>query len=193
VFLGDNFVSLSSKCYNIISYLSAKAEYRAVANGVVEACWLYQLLLELHSLLLRTTLVYYNNVSAVYLSINPVQHQRTKHVELDRHFVRECIIQDVHILHVPTTSQFADIFTKGLPSSVFLEFRSTLIILWRQSGSRQALLLVATMRIELGTISVCCAFGLCMPIGLCCGLIGLCVWGGPAHAYIYVLITLRII
>ena len=65
----------------------------------------------------------------MYLSTNPVQHQRTKHVEIDLHFVRDpdrVAIGDVRVLHVPTTSQFADIFTKGLPSSTFSEFRSSL-------------------------------------------------------------------
>ena len=63
------------------------------------------------------------------VSTNPVQHQRTKHVEIDLHFVRERVaIGDVRVLHVPTTSQFVDIFTKGLPTSVFQEFRSSLHI-----------------------------------------------------------------
>ena len=100
-----------------------------MANGVAEASWLRQLLLELHHPLRRSTLVYYDNVSAVYLSTNPVQHQRTKHVEIDLHFVRERVaVGDVRVLHVPTTSQFADIFTKGLPSSVFIDFWSSLNI-----------------------------------------------------------------
>jgi hypothetical protein len=74
-------------------------------------------------------MVYCDNVSAVYLSTNPVQHQRTKHIKIDLHFIHECIVVgDVHVLHIPTTSQFANIFTKGLPSSVFLEFRSSLNI-----------------------------------------------------------------
>ena len=77
--------------------------------------------------LAKSTLVYCDNVSAVYLSTNPVQHQRTKHVEIDLHFVRDRVaVGDVRVLHVPTTSQFADIYTKGLPSSMFSEFHSSL-------------------------------------------------------------------
>jgi hypothetical protein len=100
-----------------------------VANGVAEAAWLHQLLQELHSPLARSTLVFCDNVSVVYLSTNPVQHQRTKHVEIDLHFVRERVAcGDVRVLHVPTASQFGDIFTKGLPTTVFAEFRSSLNI-----------------------------------------------------------------
>jgi hypothetical protein len=129
VFLGTNLVSWSSKRQNVVSRSSAEAEYRAVANGVAEACWLRQLLQELHAPLTKSTLVYCDNVSAVYLSTNPIQHQRTKHVEIDLHFVWERVaISDVRVLHVPTTSHFVDIFTKGLPTSVFSEFRSSLNI-----------------------------------------------------------------
>jgi hypothetical protein len=127
VFLGGNLISWSSKRQPVVSRSSAEAEYRAVANGVAEASWLRQLLAELHSPLAKSTLVYCDNVNAVYLSINSVQHLRTKHVEIDLHFVRDWVaIGDVRVLHVPTTSQFADIFTKGLPSSTFSEFRSSL-------------------------------------------------------------------
>jgi hypothetical protein len=59
----------------------------------------------------------------VYLSTNPVQHQRTKHVEIDIHFIHECVtVGNVRVLHIPMTSQFIDIFTKGPPSLVFSKF-----------------------------------------------------------------------
>jgi hypothetical protein len=74
--------------------------------------------------------VYCDNVSAMYMAANPVQHQRTKHIEIDLHFVRDRVaLGEAKVLHVPTSSQFADIFTKGLPTRVFQEFRSSLNII----------------------------------------------------------------
>ena len=89
VFLGDNLLSWSSKRQPTLSRSSAESEYRGVANVVSESCWLRNLLLELHCPIKKATLVYCDNVSAIYLSGNPVQHQRTKHIEMDIHFVRE--------------------------------------------------------------------------------------------------------
>jgi hypothetical protein len=73
--------------------------------------------------------VYCDNVSAIYLSQNPVHHRRTKHVELDIHFVREKVaLGQLRVLHVPTHLQYADIMTKGLPTSIFEDFCSSLCI-----------------------------------------------------------------
>ncbi|GKA72404.1 hypothetical protein Tco_0778620 [Tanacetum coccineum] len=90
-FLGDNFLSWSAKRQVTLSRSSAEAEYRGVANVVAETAWIRNLLLELHTPLFTATLVYCDNVSVVYLSTNPVQHQRTKHIEIDIHFVREYV------------------------------------------------------------------------------------------------------
>ncbi|KAI3747236.1 hypothetical protein L6452_09688 [Arctium lappa] len=68
VFLGDNLISWSAKRQPTLSRSSDEAEYRGVANVVVETCWLRNLLLELHIPLRRSTLVFCDNVSAVYLS-----------------------------------------------------------------------------------------------------------------------------
>ncbi|GJU32378.1 ribonuclease H-like domain-containing protein [Tanacetum coccineum] len=95
---------------------SAEAEYRGVANVVAKTAWLRNLLRELHSPLSTATLVYYDNVSAIYMSANPVQHQRTKHIEIDIHFIRDMVTAgQVRVLHLPSRYQYADIFTKGLP------------------------------------------------------------------------------
>ena len=77
----------------------------------------------------KVTLVYCDIVSAVYLSANPVHHRRTKHVELDILFARERVaLGQFRVLHIPTRQQLADIMTKGLPSDVFSEFRSSLCV-----------------------------------------------------------------
>jgi hypothetical protein len=87
VFLGDNLVSWSAKWQTVISHYNAKAEYHAIINGVAEATWSCQLLHELQAPPLHCTLIYCDNISAVYLSTNPIQHQRMKHVEIDLHFL----------------------------------------------------------------------------------------------------------
>nr|GEX26100.1 ribonuclease H-like domain-containing protein [Tanacetum cinerariifolium] len=92
VFIGENLLSWSSKRQQTISLSSAEAEYWGVANVIAETAWLRNLLRELHSPLSDATLVYCDNVSATYLSANPVQHQRTKYIEIDIHFVRDLVI-----------------------------------------------------------------------------------------------------
>ena len=89
IYLGPSLISWSSKRQPTVSRSSAEAEYRAVANAVVECSWLRQLLQELLCEVPKATIVYCHNVSAVYPSANPVHHRRTKHIELDIHFVRE--------------------------------------------------------------------------------------------------------
>nr|GEU40861.1 ribonuclease H-like domain-containing protein [Tanacetum cinerariifolium] len=99
-----------------------QAEYHGVANVVAETCWLRNLLQKLHTPLSSTTLVYCDNVSVIYLSYNPVQHQRTKHIKIIIHFVRDLVATgQIRVLHVPLRYQYDDIFTKGLPSALFEE------------------------------------------------------------------------
>jgi hypothetical protein len=71
VFLDDNLISWSPKRQPTVSRSNVEAEYRAVADGVAETCWLRQLLLELNSPLRGATVVYCDNVGVVYLSTNP--------------------------------------------------------------------------------------------------------------------------
>ncbi|GJS14925.1 ribonuclease H-like domain-containing protein [Tanacetum coccineum] len=129
VFLGDNLLSWSAKRQHTISRSSAEAKCRVVANVVAETAWVRNLLRELHSPLMTATLVYCDNVSAVFMSANPVQHQQTKHIEIDIHFVRDMVTAGhVRVLHVSSRFQFTDIFTKGLPSALFEDFHSSLSV-----------------------------------------------------------------
>ncbi|XP_071704315.1 uncharacterized mitochondrial protein AtMg00810-like [Rutidosis leptorrhynchoides] len=75
VYFGDNLISWSSKRQHILSRSSAEVEYRGIANVVSDSCWIRNLLLELHCPLPKCTLVFCDNVSAIFLSGNPVQHQ----------------------------------------------------------------------------------------------------------------------
>ncbi|GJX04230.1 ribonuclease H-like domain-containing protein [Tanacetum coccineum] len=103
VFLGDNLLTWSSKRQDTLSRSSVEAEYRGVANAVAEISWIRNLLHELHTSLFTATLVNCDNVSAVYMSANPIQHQCTKHIENDIHFVRDKVAAGhVRVLHVPS-------------------------------------------------------------------------------------------
>ncbi|GKE36561.1 ribonuclease H-like domain-containing protein [Tanacetum coccineum] len=127
LFLGDSLLSRYAKRLVTLSRSSTEAKYRGVANVVVEeTAWIRNLLRELHTPLFTTTLVYCDNVSVVYMSANPVQHQRTKHIEIDIHFVCDFVAKGEVRVHVPLHFQYADIFTKGLPAALFFEFRSSL-------------------------------------------------------------------
>lgn len=129
VYLGANLISWSSKRQPTVSRSSAEAEYKGVANTVAETCYIRNLLLELGLTITSATLVYCDNISSVYLANNPVKHQRTKHIELDIHFVREKVAMgQVKVFHILSSLQYADIFTKGLPTSLFNEFKSSLTI-----------------------------------------------------------------
>ena len=75
------------------------------------------------------TIFYCDNVSDVYMTANPILHRRTKHIEIDIHFVREKVaLGQFRVLHVPSAYQFADIMTKGLPVQLFTDFRTSLCV-----------------------------------------------------------------
>nr|GEV07939.1 retrotransposon protein, putative, Ty1-copia subclass [Tanacetum cinerariifolium] len=119
--------SPSSKRQDTLSRSSVEGEYRGVVNAVAETSWICNLLRELHTSLFTATVVYCDNVSAIYMSANPVQHQPTKHIEIDIHFVRDKVAAShVRVFHVPSRFQYADIFTKGFSYPLFADFRSSL-------------------------------------------------------------------
>jgi hypothetical protein len=90
---------------------------------------LRHLLGELNINIPKATIAYCGNVSSVYMSKNPVHHRRTKHIELDVHFVWEKVaLGELRVLHIPTTRQLADVFTEALPRVLFLEFRTSLAV-----------------------------------------------------------------
>ena len=93
---------------------STGAEYKALANAVVEVKWLRAFLFELGIPISSSLVLWCDNIGATYLSSNPVFHARTKHVEIDFHFVRDMVVDGsllIRFLSIP------DIFTNPLSSS----------------------------------------------------------------------------
>ena len=105
----------------MVARSSAEAEYRALALGVYEALWIKQLLSELHLLPNSPVMVYCDNKAAIDIANNPAQHDRTKHVEIDRHFIKRKIDHEITCIpFVKSSDQLADVLTKGLSPNIFL-------------------------------------------------------------------------
>ena len=114
-FLGGNLVTWRSKKQNVVARSSAEAEFRAMAQGICELLWLRILLKDLKIEGDEPMKLYCDNKSAINIAHNPVQHDRTKHIEIDRHFIKEKLESGlICIPYVTTKNQLIDVFTKGL-------------------------------------------------------------------------------
>ncbi|XP_061989783.1 secreted RxLR effector protein 161-like [Rosa rugosa] len=119
-FVGWNLVTWKSKKQKVVARSSAEAKYRGMAHGVCELLWLRNLLRDLGFKPKRAMELFCDNKAVIEISHNPVQHDRTKHVEVDRHFIKEKL--DANLIafpFVPTEEQLADVLTKGVSVKVF--------------------------------------------------------------------------
>ncbi|CAL2227734.1 unnamed protein product [Prunus armeniaca] len=114
IFLGDSLISWKSKKQSVVSRSSAKAEYRAMAFITAEIVWLRWLLQDMGVSLSMPAPMYCDNKSAIQIAHNSVFHERTKHIELDCHFVCHHFQQGtISLPFVSSTMQLADFFTKS--------------------------------------------------------------------------------
>ena len=119
-FLGGNLVTWRSKKQNVVANSSVKLEFRAIAPGLCELLWLKIILDDLRIKWDDPMKLYCDNKSAINISHNPIQHNRTKHIEVDRHFIKEKLEEgEVCMSYGSSKHQLADILTKGLNSSIF--------------------------------------------------------------------------
>ena len=124
VYFGDNLVSWSARKQATVSRSSTEVEYKSLVNATSEIIWIQTLLKELRVNQPRAACLWCDNLGATYLSSNPIFHARTKHIEVDYHFVRERVADKLlEIRFIPSGDQVADGFTKALATRQ-LEVRS---------------------------------------------------------------------
>jgi hypothetical protein len=129
VFLGNNPITWLAKKQHIVSRSSTEVEYRFLANGAAELAWIRQVLCDLGLFLPSAPLIWCDNTSALALASNPVFHGRTKHIEVDYHFIREKVVRgDLALQFISIDDQLADVFTKALPSPRFHRLCSKLLV-----------------------------------------------------------------
>ncbi|RVW81598.1 Retrovirus-related Pol polyprotein from transposon RE1 [Vitis vinifera] len=115
VFFGGNLVAWKSKKQSVVSRSSAESEYRAMAQATCEIIWIHQLLCEVGMKCTMPAKLWCDNQATLHIAANPVYHERTKHIEVDCHFIREKIEENlVSTGYVKTGEQLGDIFTKAL-------------------------------------------------------------------------------
>jgi hypothetical protein len=127
VYLGSTPILWKSEKQRTVARSSTEAEYKALADGTAEILWIRSLMTELQVPSSTVTTLWCDNLGATFLSANPVFHTRTKHVEVDYHFVRDRVTkQEIQVRFISSKDQLADVLTKPLPLVLFAYFRSKL-------------------------------------------------------------------
>ncbi|XP_031249592.1 secreted RxLR effector protein 161-like [Pistacia vera] len=129
VFIGGNLVQWSSKKQKLVSLSSTEAEYRSLSQVSTELVWIINLFEEIGLVLNNCPVLWCDNMSAGALSSNPVFHARTKHIEIDVHYVRDLVAnKSLSVQYVASEYQVADILTKALPGNQFNYLKEKLTV-----------------------------------------------------------------
>ena len=116
-----------SKKQNVVARNSAKAKFKAIAHGICEVLWIKQLLEEHKVSSPLPMKVFCDNKVVIVIAHNLVPHDRTKHVEIDKHFIKEKLENGLIVMpYIPTVEQVANILTKRLPKKQFDDLVSKL-------------------------------------------------------------------
>ncbi|CAA7388774.1 unnamed protein product [Spirodela intermedia] len=127
MFMGGNLVTWHNKKQNVAARSSVEAEFKALTHGIYELLWVKILLTDLKIPISGPMKLYCDNKSTINLVHNPIQHDRTKHVEIDRHLIKENLeSKEICIPYISTQHQLADLLTKGVSATQLQQVRSKL-------------------------------------------------------------------
>jgi hypothetical protein len=119
-FVGGNLATWKSKKQNVVARSSAETEYRVMASSASELILIKQLLADMDIETQNLMKIFCDNQAAIHIASNPIFHERTKHIEVDYHFIRENVqSKEIETPYVKSEDQLADIFTKGLEPEPF--------------------------------------------------------------------------
>ena len=126
--MGANLISWSAKKQSTVSCSSTESEYHQLAHTAAEISWLRHLMKDLR-IFLPTPIIWCDNISSISLASNPVMHARTKHLEVDYHYVWEKVVRkELGIRYICSDDQVADVFTKGLSTPRFEKLKAKLMV-----------------------------------------------------------------
>ena len=118
--IGSSVISWFSRKQSCVALSTTEAEYVAACSASCEAVWLRKLLSDLFDLQPDATCIYCNNQSCVKLSENPLFHDKSKHIEIKFHYIRDMVQRGaVKLQYVATKEQIADVLTKPLMRAKF--------------------------------------------------------------------------
>jgi hypothetical protein len=127
IFLGPHLISWCAKKQKIVSHSSTEAEYKVMADATTEIMWIQSVLCELQVLGPCCVRLWWDNLGVKYLASNLIFHGRMKQVEIDYHFIRDCILHKfLEVWFISIEDQVADDFTKAIPQGRLMEFQRNL-------------------------------------------------------------------